>query len=195
MDQDATHYEGRPRPRQHCVWYGPSSTPRGRAPSLQFSAHVCCGQTAGWIKTPLGTKVGLGPGHVCYMGMQLPRHKGHSPPIFGPCLVWPNGRPSQLYCWALVFVTACGPNDVNYNVSCYNSDVHESILSRESKRGLLSHLTLLLLLHCLAKCRNTKMTSFHSNAVILHCQTSTSRWLNLFSLLNCNSCSCCCMTP
>jgi len=30
----------------------------------QFSAHVYCGQTAGWIKTPLGTDVNLGPGDV-----------------------------------------------------------------------------------------------------------------------------------
>jgi len=32
---------------------------------------------------------------------------------------------------------------------------------------------------------------FHWNAVPLHCQTSTNRWLNLFSLVTCNSCSCC----
>jgi len=32
---------------------------RGRSP--QFSAHVYCGQTAGWIKTALGMEVGLGP--------------------------------------------------------------------------------------------------------------------------------------
>jgi len=35
----------------------------GTAP--QFSAHVYCGQTAGWIKTPLGTEVDLGPGTLC----------------------------------------------------------------------------------------------------------------------------------
>ena len=29
---------------------------RGTAPP-QFSVHVYCGQTAGWIKTPLGTEV------------------------------------------------------------------------------------------------------------------------------------------
>jgi len=29
--------------------------------ALQFLAHVCCGQTAGWIKMPLGTEVGLSP--------------------------------------------------------------------------------------------------------------------------------------
>ena len=34
--------------------------PGGGAP--QFSAHVYCGQTAGWMKTPLGTEVDLGPG-------------------------------------------------------------------------------------------------------------------------------------
>ena len=27
----------------------------------QFSAHICCGQMAGWIKMPLSKEVGLGP--------------------------------------------------------------------------------------------------------------------------------------
>jgi len=31
-------------------------------PRPQFSAHICCGQMAGWIKMPLGMEVGLGPG-------------------------------------------------------------------------------------------------------------------------------------
>jgi len=34
----------------------------GRAPKL--SAHVYCGQTAGWIKIILGTEVGLSPGDL-----------------------------------------------------------------------------------------------------------------------------------
>jgi len=29
----------------------------------QFSVHVYCGQTAGWMKTPLGMEVDIGPGH------------------------------------------------------------------------------------------------------------------------------------
>ena len=29
--------------------------------SPQFLTHVCCGQTARWIKMPLGTMVGLSP--------------------------------------------------------------------------------------------------------------------------------------
>ena len=32
--------------------------------SAKFSVHVYCGQTARWIKMPLGMKVGLGPGHI-----------------------------------------------------------------------------------------------------------------------------------
>ena len=57
-----------------------------------FSAH---GQTTGWIKMPVGTEVGLGPG-PCYMGTYLPPKWAHKPPMFGPSLLWPNGRPSQL---------------------------------------------------------------------------------------------------
>ena len=42
---------------------------RGRSP--QFTAHVYCGQTAGWIKMLLLTEVGL--------GASSPPLKGHSP--------------------------------------------------------------------------------------------------------------------
>jgi len=44
MDQDATWYEGRPRPRPHCVTWGPSS-PSQKGHSPYFSAHVYCGRT------------------------------------------------------------------------------------------------------------------------------------------------------
>ena len=36
--------------------------------ATHFSAHVYCGQTAGWIKMPLGTKVGLSPGNIVLDG-------------------------------------------------------------------------------------------------------------------------------
>jgi len=42
----------------------PVPTPKGGTAALQFSAQVCCGQTAGWIKMPLDTEVGLGPGQT-----------------------------------------------------------------------------------------------------------------------------------
>jgi len=58
----------------------------------QFSAHVHCGQTAGWVKLILGMEVGLSPGDFVLDGDPAPLHKrGLSPPIFGPYLLRPNG--------------------------------------------------------------------------------------------------------
>ena len=99
MDQDETWRGGRPRPRPHYVRWRPSFPPqKTKDTAPQFSAHVCCGQTAGRIKTPLGTTVGLGPGHIVLDGDPSPPKRGTAPstPIFGPCLLWPNGRPSWL---------------------------------------------------------------------------------------------------
>jgi len=98
MDQDATWYGGRPRPKPHCARWGPSF-PLLQKRGPQFSTNVCCGQMDGWIKMPFGTKVGLGPGHIVLHGYPAPppHKKGiATPPIFRPCLLWPNGRPSQL---------------------------------------------------------------------------------------------------
>ena len=54
----------------------------------QFSAHVCCGQTAGWIKMALGMEVGLGPVHIVLDGTQLPSPKGAElTPNFWPILI------------------------------------------------------------------------------------------------------------
>jgi len=89
MDQDATwYYGGRPRPRRHCIRWGPILPPqkggsRGQQSSSTFRP-VYCGQTAGWIKMPLGTEVGLGPSHIVLDGD--PAHhpstkKGTQPPI------------------------------------------------------------------------------------------------------------------
>jgi len=97
MDQGAIWYEGRPQPRQHCVAWGPSSCTQKGNSSPHFSADVYCGQTAGWIKIPLGMEVGLGSGDIMLDGDPAPPWKGtQQPPLFGPCLLWPNGRPSQI---------------------------------------------------------------------------------------------------
>jgi len=45
MDQDATWYRGRPRPRRHYVIWGPSSPYGNGHSSPHFLAHVNCGQT------------------------------------------------------------------------------------------------------------------------------------------------------
>ena len=55
----------------------------------------------GWMDQdmPLGTAVGLGLGDIVLYGDQLPLKKRGTAalsPLFGPCLLWPNGRPSQL---------------------------------------------------------------------------------------------------
>ena len=46
----------------HIVLDGDSAPLPQTGHSLPILAHVCCGQTAGWIKMPLGTDLGLGPG-------------------------------------------------------------------------------------------------------------------------------------
>ena len=64
-------------------------SPKGEQPP-QFSAHICCGKMAGWIKMPLGMEVGFGPGDCVRWGPSSPQ-KGAQPHIFDPCLLWPNG--------------------------------------------------------------------------------------------------------
>jgi len=105
MDQDATWYGCRPQPRRHCVRWGPSSPLAKRGHSTPtFGSY--CGKTAGWIKIPLGTGVGLGPGHIVVDGDPLPPERGTAAPtVFGPCLLWPNGRPCELLlstCFTLI---------------------------------------------------------------------------------------------
>jgi len=77
---------GRPFVKRFALCYRPLSCPvlsvrsekGGRAP--QFSVHVHCGQTAGWINMALGMQVGLGPGHIVLNGdPRTPLSKmGHS---------------------------------------------------------------------------------------------------------------------
>jgi len=92
-----TWYGGGPRPRRHCVKSGPSS------------AHVYCGQTAGWIKMPIGTKVALDPGHIVLdVDPASPPEKGHTPQISAHVCCGPFC--SQIvahvsYSWALVWAS------------------------------------------------------------------------------------------
>jgi len=63
---------------------------------------VYCGQTVEWIKMKLDLEIGLDPGYIVLDGdLAPPPSKGHSPPIFGPCLLWPNG-------WMYQDATSCG---------------------------------------------------------------------------------------
>jgi len=75
------------------------------APLPQFSPHVYCGQTTGWIKMPLGMEAGLGPGYIVLDGdLALPpkkkKRKEAQPPSFGSCvLLRPNGWMDQDVSW------------------------------------------------------------------------------------------------
>jgi len=99
--QDETWHARRPRPWPHCVRWGPSS-PSPKRPQLpQFSAHICCGQMAAQIKMPLGMEVGFGPGDLVLDANTAPppQKGGRALPIFGPCLLWPNGWMDQDRTW------------------------------------------------------------------------------------------------
>jgi len=73
------------------------------APSLQkghrpqFSVHVRCGQTAGWIKMPLGMEVGLGPGDIVLDVDTAPPPKkwGTAAPQLSAHVLWLNGWMDQ----------------------------------------------------------------------------------------------------
>ena len=74
------------------------SPKRGQTP--QFSAHMYCGKTAGWIKMTLSMEVGFGPGHIALDGdPAFPPEKRPEPPIFGPFLLWPNSWMDQHAIW------------------------------------------------------------------------------------------------
>jgi len=72
----------------HTVLYGnPPPTPLKGHSRPQFSAHICCGQMAAWIKMSLGMALGLGPGDVVLDGDPVapsPKGGGADPPNFRP---------------------------------------------------------------------------------------------------------------
>ena len=81
MHQGATWYRGRPQPRRLCVRRGLSyPIKKGTPTPTQFLAHVYCGQMAGWMKTPLGTEVDLGPGYTVLDGVPASAKESQQPP-------------------------------------------------------------------------------------------------------------------
>ena len=78
----------------------PASPSPKRKQNPPIFGRVYCGQTAGRIKMPLGVEVGLGSGHILLDGDPALRPpKVHSPPIFGPYLLWTNGWMDQDATW------------------------------------------------------------------------------------------------
>jgi len=88
----------------HIVLDGDSSPPPPKGRSPQFSDHICCGQMAAY-----GSRCHLvcsyikpQPRRICVRWgrtpLSLPK-KRTEPPIFGPCLSWPNGWMDQDDTW------------------------------------------------------------------------------------------------
>jgi len=81
MDQDETWHAGRPGPGHTVLDGDPAAPPpKGHSPP-QFSAHICCGQIAGWIKKQHGMEVGPGDFVLDEDPAPLPK-KGAEPPQF-----------------------------------------------------------------------------------------------------------------
>ena len=70
---------------RHIVFDMDPTTPeKGHTHPTQFLAHVYCGQMAGWMKTPLGTEVDLGPSNIVLDGVPDPAKGAQQPPSFRP---------------------------------------------------------------------------------------------------------------
>ena len=57
--------------------WNPAPLQNGHSP--RFSAHVCCGQMAMWIKMPLAMEVGLGSGDIMLDGDPVPQRGTAAP--------------------------------------------------------------------------------------------------------------------
>ena len=67
----------------HIMLDGDTAPSPRKGHSPQFSAHVCCGQMAAWIKMPLGVGVGLDPDDFVLDGDPAPvPQKGSGAPKF-----------------------------------------------------------------------------------------------------------------
>jgi len=71
----------------HIVIDGDRALPLPKGHSPQFSVHVCCGQTTGWIKISLNTQVGLDPGNIVLDGYPGLHGKGTAATNFRPMTV------------------------------------------------------------------------------------------------------------
>jgi len=90
-DQDETWQGGRRRPRPHCVRWGPSS-PEKRAQPSNFRPISVVAKRLDESKCHLVGRQTSAQATLC-----SPLYgKWHSnPPLFDPCLLWPNSHPFQ----------------------------------------------------------------------------------------------------
>ena len=90
VDQDATWYGGRHRPRRRCVRWGPSSPSQQGAQPPVFGP--CLLWSNGWMDedpTWYGNRPRPWP-HGIRQGPSSTREDGTAAPLFGGCLLWPR---------------------------------------------------------------------------------------------------------
>jgi len=71
-----------------CNWCSIFGRPLSVCPVYLYVTLLYCDKSVGWIKTPLGMEVGLGPGHIVLDGDPASPSKGAQPP--------PNFRPMSV---------------------------------------------------------------------------------------------------
>ena len=73
----------------HIVLDGDPAPPPAKGHSLQFSAHICCGQMAAWITMSLGRELGHGAGDFVLDGHPAPPSTkgGVEPTNFRPMFI------------------------------------------------------------------------------------------------------------
>jgi len=97
MDQDETWHAGRPRPWPHCVRWGTQlPSPKGAQPPNFRPISV----VAIWLDGSR-CQADLSPSDIVLDRDPAapPQKGGRAPPIFGPCLLWPNGWIDQDATW------------------------------------------------------------------------------------------------
>jgi len=80
-----------------------------RAQALSCNPRPISIVATGWMDQDAGREVGLGPRDIVLDGDPVPKRKAaqQPPPLFGPSLLWPNGRPSQLVLSSCTFGYVC----------------------------------------------------------------------------------------
>jgi len=101
MDQDETSHGGRLN-LGHIVLNGDPTPPKKS--TAPIFAHVCCGQTAGWIKMPPSTEINLRPGDIALDRQPAPppqkkKWGDTAAPHFSAHVLWPNGLIDQNATW------------------------------------------------------------------------------------------------
>jgi len=121
---------------------------------------VYSGQTVGWSRMPLGTKVGLDPGHIVLDGDPAPpRKRAQLPPLFGP--LWSGTVAHLSNCWALVIGSTA-------TFTCY---IHSTAEYTGSTKRVFLPVGLLLLLR-----QTANMLSLLKGRLLVLCEDML-QWL------------------